>query len=107
MTGTALVVVAGLVLGVGTFGFRFAGASLKSRVTMAPTTRQLLAAASVVLLIALVATSTLLQDGGFAGWARPAGVAAGGVLAWCKAPFLVVVVGAAAVAAGLRLLGVR
>jgi branched-subunit amino acid transport protein len=107
MTGTTVIVLAGVALGLGTFGFRFAGASLKSRVTMAPHTRHLLAAASVILLIALVASSALLQDGGFAGWARPAGVAVGGVLAWRRAPFLVVVLAAAAVTAGLRLLGVR
>jgi branched-subunit amino acid transport protein len=106
MTGTALVAVAGVALGLGTFGFRFAGASLKSRVAMSARTRQLLAAASVVLLVALVATSTLLQDGGFAGWARPAGVAVGGVMAWRRAPFLVVVLAAAAATAGLRLAGV-
>lgn len=107
MTGVAVVVVCGVALGLGTFGFRLAGAALTSRFAMPPTTRRLLAAASVVLLVALVATSTLLQDGGFAGWARPAGVAAGGVLAWRRAPFLVVVLAAAAVTAGLRLLGVR
>lgn len=101
------IVIAGLALGVGTFGFRFAGASLKSRLTISARTQQLLAAASVVLLIALVGTSTLLDGGSFAGWARPAGVAVGGVLAWRKAPFVVVVLAAAAVAAGLRLLGVR
>jgi hypothetical protein len=42
----------------------------------------------------------------FAGMARPAGVAVGAVLAWRRAPFVVVVFAAAAVAAGLRLLGV-
>jgi branched-subunit amino acid transport protein len=100
------IVVAGIGLGVGTFGFRFAGASLKSRITVSARTRHLLTASSVVLLVALVATSALLDADTFAGWARPAGVAVGGVLAWRKAPFVVVVLAAAGVAAGLRLLGV-
>ncbi|MYY81399.1 AzlD domain-containing protein, partial [Streptomyces sp. SID335] len=39
--------------------------------------------------------------------ARPAGVLAGGVLAWRRAPFAVVVVGAAATTALLRLAGVQ
>lgn len=101
------ILLAGIALGVGTFGFRFAGASLNSRLTVSARTQHLLAAGSVILLIALVATSTLVDGHSFAGWARPAGVAVGGLLAWRKAPFVVVVLAAASVAAGLRLLGVR
>lgn len=101
------IVVAGLVLGLGTFAFRFAGVSLTSRLTVSARTQHLLAAGSVVLLVALVGTSTLLDGPSFAGWARPAGVAVGGVLAWRRAPFVVVVLAAAGVAAGLRLLGVE
>ena len=61
----------------------------------------------MVLLAALVATTALTKGHGFAGFARPAGVLVGGVLAWRKAPFLVVVLAAAATAALLRLAGVR
>ena len=43
----------------------------------------------------------------FAGWARPAGVAAAGLLAARRAPFPVVVVVAAAVTALLRLAGIQ
>ncbi|NEA91734.1 AzlD domain-containing protein, partial [Actinospica acidiphila] len=46
------------------------------------------------------------EGGEFAGWARPAGVAVGGVLAWRRAPFVVVVLGAAAATAALRAAGV-
>lgn len=100
------IVIWGVLLGVGTLGFRVAGVSLRSRLRISERTLLLLTAASVILLLALVATSTLLEAGEFAGWARPAGVAVGGVLAWRKAPFVVVVLAAAVVAAGLRLLGV-
>jgi hypothetical protein len=48
----------------------------------------------------------LTEGGGFAGWARPAGVLVGGVLAWRRAPFPLVVLGAAGVTAGLRWVGV-
>nr|WP_206314875.1 AzlD domain-containing protein [Streptomyces coryli] len=96
-----------LVLGAGTFAFRFAGPVLKSRMSLSPRVERLMAVATVVLLAALVATQTLLDnEGGFSGVARTAGVAVAGVLAWKKAPFVVVVVAAAGVAAGLRLLGV-
>ena len=44
-------------------------------------------------------TGALTENGGFAGWARPTGVLVAAVLAWRRAPFVVVVVGAAAVTA--------
>jgi branched-subunit amino acid transport protein len=99
-------VVAVIALGVGTFAFRFAGPLLRTRVQVGPRAERLLTVASVVLLTALVANAAVLQGDGFAGFARPAGVAVGGILAWRKAPFVVVVVAAAATAATLRLLGV-
>jgi branched-subunit amino acid transport protein len=95
-----------VVLALGTFAFRFAGPVLRSRVKLSPRAERLMALAAVVLLAALVAVSALTEGHGFAGFARPAGVLVAGVLAWRKAPFVLVVVSAAATAAGLRLLGV-
>ncbi|WAZ23360.1 AzlD domain-containing protein [Streptomyces cinnabarinus] len=95
-----------LALAVGTYAFRLVGPVLHGRVELSSRVRELLSAGAVVLLVALLATGALTEDGGSAGWARPAGVLAGGVLAWRKAPFVVVVLGAAGVAAGLRWLGV-
>ncbi|MEU3269376.1 AzlD domain-containing protein [Saccharomonospora sp. NPDC006951] len=106
MTGAVTLIVATLVLGAGTFAFRVAGPVLRSRVELSPRAEKLMAVSAVVLLAALVATSALLEGHEFAGFARPAGVAVGGVLAWRKAPFVVVVLAAAGTAAGLRLLGV-
>lgn len=104
---TALVLVlCTVVLAAGTFAFRIAGPLLRSRIELSPRLERLMAVAAVVLLAALVATTALLEGHDFAGFARPAGVAAGGVLAWKKAPFVVVVLVAAGTAAGLRLLGV-
>ncbi|CCK28259.1 putative membrane protein [Streptomyces davaonensis JCM 4913] len=95
-----------LALAVGTYAFRLVGPVLHGRVELSSRVRELLSAGAVVLLAALLATGALTEGGGFAGWARPAGVLVGGVLAWRKAPFVVVVLGAAGVAAGLRWLGV-
>jgi branched-subunit amino acid transport protein len=95
------------VLAVGTYAFRVAGPALKARFDLAERPRELMNVAAVVLLAALVATSALLQDGSVAGVARPAGVLVGGLLAWRRAPFLVVVLAAAGTAAVLRLLGVH
>lgn len=107
MTAGAGLVLATAVLGVGTFAFRFAGPVLRARVTLPPRAERLMAVAVVVLLGALVATSSLTEGHGFAGLARAAGVAVGGVCAWRKAPFVAVVVAAAATTAVLRLLGVN
>ena len=109
MTITAI-----LILAAGTYAFRLAGPLLRARLARAhggeaelpPRLAELLSTAATVLLVALIATSALTDGGSFAGIALPAGVLAGGVLAWRKAPFVVVVVAAALVAAGLRALGV-
>ncbi|CRK58125.1 FIG00815672: hypothetical protein [Alloactinosynnema sp. L-07] len=95
-----------LVLALGTFAFRFGGVLLRERVEFPDHVRELLSTAAIVLLVALVATSSLVKGQSFAGWALPAGVLVGGVLAWRKAPFVVVVAAAAATAALLRLAGV-
>jgi branched-subunit amino acid transport protein len=103
-----------LVLAVGTYAFRLAGPLLRARLARAhggeaelpPRLSEALSTAATVLLVALIATATFTDGGSFAGIALPAGVLTGGVLAWRKAPFVVVVVVAAVVAAGLRALGV-
>jgi branched-subunit amino acid transport protein len=94
-----------LALAVGTYAFRLIGPVLHGRVTLPARVQGLLSAGAVVLLVAL-ATGALTEGGGFAGWARPAGVLVGGLLAWRRAPFAVVVLGAAGVTAGLQVVGV-
>ena len=95
-----------LALAVGTYAFRLVGPVLHGRVELSPRVQEVLSAGAIVLLVALLATGALTEDGGFAGWARPAGVLVGGVLAWRRAPFAVVVLGAAVVTAVLRAAGV-
>jgi len=107
VTDTTLVVAGMATLAAGTYAIRFAGPALRSRISFPPRAAKLLEAAAVILLAALVATTALTQGHGFSGLARPAGVLVGGVLAWRKAPFLVVVLAAAASTALLRLLGVH
>jgi branched-subunit amino acid transport protein len=103
---TAALVVAALVLGAGTYAFRLAGPLLRARITLGDRPHALMDTSAVVLLTALVATAALLEGHSPAGVARPTGVLVAGVLAWRRVPFVIVVVVAAAVAAGLRLLHV-
>jgi branched-subunit amino acid transport protein len=102
---TTLVVAGMAILAAGTYAIRFSGQALRARITFPPRASKLLEAAATILLAALVATTALTQGHGFAGLARPAGVLVAGVLAWRRAPFLVVVIAAAAVTALLRLAG--
>lgn len=95
-----------LVLAAGSYAFRVAGPLLGERVRLPERARQLLTTAATLLLAALVATSALTQDGGFAGWSRAAGVGVAAVLALRRAPFPIVVLAAAGTAALLRLVGV-
>ncbi|MFF4276379.1 AzlD domain-containing protein [Streptomyces sp. NPDC001536] len=94
-----------LALAVGTYAFRLVGPALHGRVDLPARVQELLSAGAIVLLTALLATGALTEGGGFAGWARPIGVLVGGVLAWRRAPFVVVVLGAAGTAAVLRAFG--
>ncbi len=95
-----------LVLAVGTYAFRITGPALRRRLRVPPQVERLLGDAATVLLVALVATSALLDGQVLAGWARPAGVTVAALAALRRAPFPVVVLAAAGTTALLRLLGV-
>jgi branched-subunit amino acid transport protein len=101
MTWTAL-----LVLAAGTYLLRLAGLVLRDRLRLPARVERYVDLGATALLVALVATATVLDGTAFAGWARPAGVAVGALAAWRRAPFVVVVVLAAGTTAGLRALGV-
>jgi branched-subunit amino acid transport protein len=103
---TATLAVVIVVLAVGTYGFRLVGVVLGARLKLAPWLARLLPLAAVALLAALAATAALTDAGHLAGVARPVGVLAGVIAAWRKAPFVAVVVIAAATAALLRLAGI-
>lgn len=92
-------------LAAGTYALRLAGPLLRKRVRFSERGEQLMSIAAIVLLGAFLATSALVESGGFAGWARFAGVAVGGVLAVRRAPFVLVVITAAGTTAALRLVG--
>ena len=93
-------------LAVGTLAFRLVGPLLQTRMTITPRTERLASIGVAVIFVALIATSALIVDNGFAGFACPAGVLVAAVLAWKKAPFVAIVVAAAATTAALRFVGV-
>lgn len=95
-----------LVLALGSYAYRIVGPVLGERLKLSDRVRRILLIAAAVLLLALVTTSALTQGQGFAGWARPAGIGVGALLAVRKVPFVLVVIAAAATTALLRLAGV-
>lgn len=101
-----MLIVVILALAVGTYAFRLAGVLLRDRLNLPDWSAWLLPTVATTLLAALAATAALTEGGGAAGVARPVGVLVGVVLAWRRAPFVVVVVAAAGTAALLRLAGV-
>jgi Branched-chain amino acid transport protein (AzlD) len=89
-------------LAAGTYVFRWVGPALPARFTESPRAKQVVDDSAILLLTGVMATTTLLQHHGFAGWARVLGVGTAGVLAWFRAPLLVVIIAAAAVTALAR-----
>ncbi|WP_186391609.1 MULTISPECIES: AzlD domain-containing protein [unclassified Pannonibacter] len=106
MTENLMPMAAILALAAGTFAFRATGPLLHGRLVLSGRMQQLFQAAAVVILVSLMASSALLDGAAFAGWARPAGVAAGLGFYLLRAPFPVIVIGAAAVTAALRASGI-
>jgi len=96
-----------LALAVGTYTMRLNGVLLRERLELSDSLLRLLPMAATALLAALAATAALTESGGFAGVARPAGVAVGALLAWRRVPFVLVVLAAAGTAALLRAIGTR
>ncbi len=100
------VVLAGLGLAVGTYAIRTTGGVAGELLESRPRIQSLMEDGAVLVLASVMATAALTDGAGIAGCARPAGVALAGVLAWRGVPLPVVLVAAAASAAGLRALGV-
>jgi branched-subunit amino acid transport protein len=93
-----------LVTAVGCYALKVAGLSVPDRLLTRPLTQRVAALIPPALLGALIAVQVLADDRRLVLDARLAGLAAAVVLLLLRAPFLVVVSGAALTAALLRLL---
>jgi len=87
------------------FGIKFAGHLVPERWLAHPAVKRTADLLTVCLLAALVAKQAFTSGSAVVIDARIPAVVVAGVLLWRKAPFIVVVAVAAAVAAGLRALG--
>ncbi|MPV50561.1 AzlD domain-containing protein [Pseudactinotalea sp. HY160] len=100
------ILLGGLLLGIGTYAMRAGGGEIGDRIAAYPRFQLAVEDAAMLILASVMATSALTDGQSFAGWARPAGVALSGLLAWRGAPLPVVLLVAAAATAGLRALGI-
>ncbi|QEC50804.1 AzlD domain-containing protein [Baekduia soli] len=85
------------------FGTRAFGPAAVTRVPLSPRLLRVLSLLPAALLAALVATNTIVSDAAVQVGPRAGGVAFAGVLIWRRASIITIVVGAAAMAALLRL----
>jgi len=92
-----------ILAGLGCYLLKLAGLSVPPRILEAPVVARVAGLMPVALLSALVAVQTFAGDAGLVVDARLAGLAFAVVALLLRAPFLVVVIGAAVVAALLRL----
>jgi branched chain amino acid efflux pump len=97
--------VALLALGAASYALKAAGPLLAGGRELAPRIRRLLDLVAVPLLAALIATQTAGSGHRLVLDARVPALAVAAVLTWRRAPFLVIVLAAAATAAGLRAMG--
>lgn len=87
------------------FATKFAGHAVPERWLANPRVHRIAAFITVALLAALFAVQGFTSGSSLVIDARLMAVAGAAVMLWLRAPFIVVVFGAAAIAAGLRLLG--
>jgi len=94
-----------LIASLAVFALKLAGYLVPASLLERPTPARVANLLTVALLAALTVTQTLERAGGVEVDARVPAVIVAGVLLWLRAPFIVVVVAAALVAALIRLLG--
>lgn len=86
------------------FGLKLTGYLIPAGVLSSPRIQSLLGGVTVALLAALVAVQTFSTSGQFVVDARALALVVAAILLWMRAPFLIVVIAGAAVAAIARLL---
>lgn len=91
--------------GVLAFATKYAGHAVPESWLANPRVHRIAAFITVALLAALFAVQGFTSGSSLVIDARVVAVAGAAVMLWLRAPFIVVVFGAAAIAAGLRLLG--
>jgi branched-subunit amino acid transport protein len=90
---------------VAVLAIKLAGYVVPQRLVEGPLLSRVAAVVTVALLASLVASQTLQGPGGIVIDARIPALVVAAILLWVRAPFILVIIGAAVTAAGLRFFG--
>jgi len=94
-----------IVASLAVFAIKLVGYVVPQRLVEGPLLSRIAAIVTVALLASLVASQTLQGGAGILFDARIPALVVAATLLWVRAPFIVVIIAAAAVAAGLRFFG--
>ncbi|PHM38883.1 branched-chain amino acid transport [Xenorhabdus mauleonii] len=107
MASDTLILIGIALLSIGTYLMRLSGTKLGNSLALSEHKQALLKDSATTLLFAVALAATFYEGTHFAGVARVLGVAVAMILAWKKAPLIVVIMVAASVTALLRYAGIN
>ncbi|MBG3012594.1 AzlD domain-containing protein [Proteus faecis] len=102
MMSTASIITGIIILAVGTYTMRLSGILLNNKAEVSERVKEILSLSAIVILFSVAMTSTFFDGGQLADISKIIGVGVAGVLTWQKKPFIIIVLSAAIVTAGLR-----
>ncbi len=91
-----------IILAVGTYAMRLSGILLNSKTGVSQRSKEILSLSAIVILFSVAMTSTFFDGNQLSDISKVIGVGVAGILTWQKKPFIMIVLSAAIVTAGLR-----
>ena len=99
---TASIITGIVILAVGTYAMRMSGVLLNNRAGISERVKEIFSLSAIVILFSVAITSTFFDGEQLADVSKIIGVGVAGILTWKKKPFILIVLSAAIVTAGLR-----
>lgn len=99
---TASIITGIIILAVGTYAMRLSGILLNNKAGVSERVKEILSLSAIVILFSVAMTSTFFDGDQLADISKIIGVSVAGILTWQKKPFIIIVLSAAIVTAGLR-----
>lgn len=91
-----------IILAVGTYAMRISGILLNNRTGVSERVKEIFSLSAIVILFSVAMTTTFFDGEQLADISKIIGVGVAGILTWKKKPFIIIVLSAAIVTAGLR-----
>lgn len=90
------------ILAAGTYAMRISGLLLGNKTEISTRIKEIFSLSAIVILFSVAMTSTFFDGNQLADISKIIGVGVAGILTWQKKPFILIVLSAAVVTAGLR-----